>query len=426
MSSGRSVSPSTIVRSPATWVLTVAIILIALNLRGPIVATAPVLDVITRDLGLGALVAGLLTSIPVLCFALASPLASGVIGRIGPERAVTLGLLGVVAGTLLRSAGGQGALIAGTILLGVSITIGNVVLPVVIRRDYSPERAGFVTGVYTSALNVGSMITSLGTAPLADSTGWPLALVVWGSFAIIAGLVWCAAVGFRAAVVGTGEPVDRDVVTGPIEVITASIPVVSVADGDAAERLEDRSLFRRFSTWGLTLAFAGQAFGYYGLTAWIPTLLHDEVGLTRAGAGASSSVFQIMAVVGALGVPFLALRLRPVVIVALVSACWMFMPLGLLFAPHLWLLWSLFGGAAQGGGITIVFIIIVRMVTSDLEARRLSALVQGGGYALASLGPLVVGAVHDASGGWTLPMVVVFVSVLTLGVSGVLSARRVR
>lgn len=426
MSRERSASPSSIARSPATWVLTLAIILIALNLRGPIVATAPVLDVITRDLGLGALVAGLLTSIPVLCFALASPLASGIIGRIGPERAVTLGLLGVVAGTLLRSAGGQGALIAGTILLGVSITVGNVVLPVVIRRDFSPERAGFVTGVYTSALNVGSMITSLGTAPLADATGWPLALVVWGSFAIIAGLVWCAAVGFRAAVVGTGEPVDRDVVTGPIEVITASIPVVSVADGDAADRLEDRSLFRRFSTWGLTLAFAGQAFGYYGLTAWIPTLLHDEVGLTRAGAGASSSVFQIMAVVGALGVPFLALRLRPVVIVALVSLCWMVMPLGLLFAPHLWLVWSLFGGAAQGGGITIVFIIIVRMVTSDLEARRLSALVQGGGYALASLGPLVVGAVHDASGGWTLPMVVIFVSVLTLGVSGVLSARRVR
>lgn len=416
-------------RSPAAWLLTLAIVLIALNLRGPIVATAPVLDVIKSNLGLGALVAGLLTSIPVLCFALASPLASGIIGRIGPERAVTLGLLGVVAGTLLRSAGGQGSLIAGTILLGVSITVGNVVLPVVIRRDFSPARAGFITGIYTSALNVGSMITSLGTAPLADATGWPLALVVWGSFAVIAGLVWCAAVGFRKAVTGTGEPVDRDVVTGPIEVITASIPTVSVGDGsatDIADRAEDRSLFRRFSTWGLTLAFAGQAFGYYGLTAWIPTLLHDEVGLSRSGAGASSAVFQILAVVGALGVPFLALRLRPVVIVAMVSACWMFMPLGLLFAPQLWLLWSIFGGAAQGGGITIVFIIIVRMVTSDLEARRLSALVQGGGYALASLGPLVVGAVHDGSGGWTAPMIVVFVSVLTLGVSGVLSSRRLR
>ncbi|BDZ48761.1 hypothetical protein GCM10025867_10020 [Frondihabitans sucicola] len=248
--------------------------------------------------------------------------------------------------------------------------------------------------------------------------------MIWGAFAIIAGLVWCFAVGVRPAVLGTGAPADPDLVTGPVEVITASIPVVSV--GDDVDEREDRSLFRRLSTWGLTLAFAGQAFGYYGLTAWIPTLLHDEVGLGRAAAGASSSVFQILAVVGALGVPFLALRLRPVVIVGLVGACWLFMPLGLLFAPHLWLVWSIFGGAAQGGGITIIFIVIVRMVTSDLEARRLSALVQGGGYALASLGPLVVGAVHDASGSWTVPMIVVLVSVLTLGVSGVLSARRVR
>ncbi|BDZ48762.1 hypothetical protein GCM10025867_10030 [Frondihabitans sucicola] len=156
----RRPAASTVVRSPVAWLLTLAIVLIALNLRGPIVATAPVLDEIKGDLALGAFVAGLLTSIPVLCFALASPLASGIIGRLGPERAVTISLLGVVAGTLVRSAGGQAWLIAGTILLGVSITVGNVVLPVVIRRDFSPERAGFITGIYTSALNVGSMITS--------------------------------------------------------------------------------------------------------------------------------------------------------------------------------------------------------------------------------------------------------------------------
>ncbi|WP_326934339.1 MFS transporter [Frondihabitans sp. Leaf304] len=415
--SRRTLARST-VRSPAAWFLTLAIVLIALNLRGPIVATAPVIDTIKSDLGIGALVAGLLTSIPVLCFALASPLAAGVIGRLGAERAVTIGLLGVVAGTLIRSGGSQAMLIVGTVILGVSITIGNVVLPVVIRRDFSPERVGFVTGIYTSALNVGSMITSLGTAPLADATGWPLALIIWGTFAVIAGGVWILAVGIRPAVTGEGSRTDKDVVTGPIEVITASIPQVSVDD--------ERSLLRRASTWGLTLAFAGQAFSYYGLTAWIPTLLHDEVGLSRSGAGASSSVFQILAVVGALGVPFLALRVRPVVIVGIVSALWIVMPLGLLLAPQLWLLWSISGGVAQGGGITIIFIIIVRMVTSDREARRLSALVQGGGYAIAALGPIVVGAVHDSSGTWTAPMIVVLFSVLTLGVSGVLSARRVR
>lgn len=409
------------VRSPAAWLLTLAIVLIALNYRGPIVAVAPVLDDVRSDLALSAVVAGLLTSIPVLCFAIASPPASALIARIGPERAVTVSLLGVLLGTVLRSLGGEAWLVAGTIVIGFAITIGNVVLPVVIRRDFSPARAGLATGVYTSALNVGSMLTSLGTAPLANVVGWPWALVAWGVLVVLAVAVWSVAVGPRAAF---GRQALDEAEAAGVDVVTGEVRVVSEAEAAAARRAAV-PLLRRWTTWGLTLAFAGQAFGYYGLTAWMPTLLADEVGLTREGAGASSAVFQILAVVGALGVPLLALRLRPALVIALVAVFWTAMPLGLLFAPEAWLLWSVLGGAAQGGGITIVFIIIVRMATTDTDARRLSALVQGGGYALAALGPLAIGGLHDASGAWTVPLLAVFASVLVLGVSGVLSSRRV-
>ena len=437
------------VRSSPIWLLTLAIVLIALNLRGPIVATAPVLDQMIGDLQLSAVVAGLLTSIPVLCFALASPLASGLIVKLGPERAVTIGLAGVLLGTLLRALGTSSWLYVGTIVIGVAITVGNVVLPVIIRRDFSPERVGFVTGIYTSALNVGSMITSLATAPIAAVVGWPVALITWGLLAVVAGVVWCVAVGPRVALVGgrpaggAGAADETGTATGAAgpddatgasssgaasatDVLTGGISVVDEASAarDAADRR--RPLLRRPTTWGLMLAFAGQAFAYYGLTAWMPTLLRDEVGLTREAAGASSSIFQILAVVGALGVPLLALRVRPAVVIAIIAVCWTAMPLGLLFAPDLWFVWSLFGGAAQGGGITIVFIVIVRMASTDDDARRLSALVQGGGYAIASLGPLAIGGLHDLSGGWQLPMVGVFLSTLVLGVSGVLSSRRVR
>lgn len=429
-----------VVRSPAAWLLTLAIVLIALNLRGPIVATAPVLDQMSGSLGLTAVVAGLLTSIPVLCFAVASPAASVLIGRVGPELAVTAGLAGVLAGTVLRTLGTSFWLYAGTIVIGVAITIGNVVLPVIIKRDFSPERGGFVTGIYTSALNVGSMITSLGTAPIAAVVGWPLALLTWGLLAVLAAVVWSFAVGPRVALQGARLPAATGVDDATrassargdaSDVLTGGIPVIDerAAAEDAAERRAEAArppLLRRWTTWGLTLAFSGQAFGYYGLTAWMPTLLRDEIGLTREAAGASSSVFQILAVVGALGVPVLALRVRPAVIIALISLFWMTMPLGLLFAPEHWLVWSVFGGAAQGGGITIIFIVIVRMATTDTDARRLSALVQGGGYAIAALGPLAIGGLHDASGNWQVPMLGVFAATLVLGVSGVLSSRRVR
>ncbi|PZF63056.1 MFS transporter [Curtobacterium sp. MCBD17_013] len=405
------------VRERAAWLVPAAIVLIALNLRGPVVAVAPVIGDVRHDLGLTPTVAGLLTTIPVLCFALATPLASWVIARLDPERAVTASLVGVLAGTLLRSAGTSWALVAGTALIGIAITIGNVVVPVVIHRDSSPERVGIVTGVYTSALNVGSMITSLGTAPLAAVVGWPVAIAIWGVFVLIAAAAWSRAVGVRAAL--------RGPITASAEPLPVTGPIDQVLVPETQRHATAPAPARRLVTWGLVLAFAGQAFSYYALTAWIPTLLHDEIGFDTASAGASSSVFQILAVVGALGVPVLASRWRPRSIIVLVSLFWLAMPLGLLLAPQLWLLWSICGGAAQGGGITVVFIIVVRLVTTDADARRMSALVQGGGYLLGSAGPLVAGTLHEVSGGWTVPLLVVVGAVLVLGVSGTIAARNV-
>ncbi|WP_420369295.1 CynX/NimT family MFS transporter [Curtobacterium sp. L1-20] len=422
----RSVTPGL---RGAAWFLPAAIVLIALNFRGPIVATAPVIGDVRVDLGLTATVAGLLTTIPVLCFALATPFASWVIAKADPERAVSLSLVIVLAGTVVRSMPSAAALLVGTAVIGIGITIGNVVIPVVIRRDTSPERVGLVTGVYTSALNVGSMITSLGTAPIAAAWGWPVAIAVWAVFAVIAGVAWTSAVGARAAWLRPSRSAAEEPlpVTGPIDQVLDTGALRTVRAERAAQQAAAEPVrpARRLITWGLTLAFGGQAFSYYALTAWIPTLLHDEIGFSKASSGASSSVFQILAVVGALGVPVLAARWRPRAIIALVAFLWLAMPLGLLFAPQLWLLWSVLGGAAQGGGITVIFIVIVRIVSSDADARRMSAFVQGGGYLIGSAGPLVAGSLHGSTGDWTAPLLVVLVAVLTLGFVGTVAARRV-
>ncbi|PZE62667.1 CynX/NimT family MFS transporter [Curtobacterium sp. MCBD17_021] len=411
----------------AAWLLPAAIVLVALNFRGPIVAPAPVIGDVRADLGMTATVAGLLTTIPVLCFALATPFASWVIARFTSERAVSLSLLVVLVGTVLRSVPHEAALLVGTAVIGIGITIGNVVIPVVIRRDTSPERVGLVTGVYTSALNVGSMITSLGTAPVAAAWGWPIAIALWGVLALVAAAAWTYTVGAAAAWRGVDRDPEPLPATGPIDQVLDTGALRTVAAEPAAPVIEALPHpAKRWVTWGLMLAFGGQAFSYYALTAWIPTLLHDEIGFDTASSGASSSVFQILAVVGALGVPVLASRFRPRVIIVLVAFFWLAMPLGLLVAPQLWLLWSVLGGAAQGGGITIIFIVIVRLVSNDDDARRLSAFVQGGGYLLGSAGPLVAGALHGATGGWTAPLLTVLVAVLLLGVVGSVSARKVR
>jgi MFS transporter, CP family, cyanate transporter len=401
--SGRRSSPARSLQQPAVPVLLlVGVLLVALNLRGPLVAVAPVADDLRHDLGVGAGTIGLLTSIPVLCFGLAAPPASLLIARTGVHRAVLVSMGGVLLGTLLRSTGSAATAIAGTVVLGLAITVGNVVVPVIIGRDF-PGAANVVTAAYTAALNLGSTVTSALTAPLADLVGWPAALAAWGLPIILACLVWTAALRRR----------------GPR---TEAAGAAAAAAGEDAPPRPGRATtapWRRPVAWGLTIAFAGQAFSYYGATAWLPSLLADEQGLSRSAAGVSSSLFQVLAIAGAFAVPALvAWWGRPSLVLLAVTAAWATLPLGLLLAPALWPLWCCLAGAAQGGGITVIFIAIVRRSRDLTDNRRMSALVQGGGYTVAATGPLVVGAVHDATGGWTVPLLVILGAVAVIAIAG--------
>ncbi len=392
---------------PAAAVVT-AIVLLALNLRGPIVAVSPVVDAIRADLGIGAATAGLLTSLPVLCFGVLTPLASALLARAGLGRGVSIALAVLLVGTVVRSVDGLAAALAGTLLLGAAITVANIAVPVVIGRDLE-RHSGPVLGVYTAALNVGSMATLALTVPLAGLVGWRLALAAWGGLVLVAVVAWAFAVRDpgRAA---DGRP------AGP-----AGPPGADRAGDDPT----GPRWWRRPVVWGLTAAFSGQAFAYFGVTAWLPLLLRDELGLGPAQAGTAASVFQIAALVGAFGVPVLLRRPGPRGAVLVVAGAWTALPVGLLLAPTLWPLWCGIGGAAQGGGLVAIFALVVRHSRDLTESRRVSALVQGGGYVVASTGPPVLGAVHTATAGWTVPLLVVQAAIALLAVAGTAAAGRV-
>lgn len=427
---GQGSSPS---RAVAPIAVIVAIVLTALVLRGPLVAVAPIATTIREALDLTAGEVGLLTALPVLCFALATPFASLLIARAGPDAATLVCLLGVIAGSGIRSAGGIGALFAGTVLIGVFITVGNVVVPVIIRRDVTAARVGIATGLYTSALNVGSMLTSLGTAPLADAIGWQGGLAFWLVLPVVAAVFWTLLGRRRNGSVGdwlrsTRSPSRREsaLPSGAADAVSGSDDTAATADASGARSVSEtrRRPWRSLTAILLALAFAGQAFSYYGTTAWLPSLLRDEIGYSLSEAGIASSVFQISAIIGAPAVPLLAGRLGPRATIAALFTGWLSVPLGLLFAPQLHLLWELIGGAAQGGGITAVFIIVVRLATGGDDARRLSAFVQGAGYAVAATAPTVLGLAHDATGEWTVPLLCVLAGVLCFGAGGIAAAHR--
>ena len=409
-----------VARSRLPISLVVGIVFIGFILRGPIVAVAPITGVISGDLSLSAAQAGLLTTLPVLCFALMTPFASLFVGKAGANFATTIAIIGVGIGSIVRSSGGVEATIAGTIIMGAFITIGNVVIPVIIRRDISPGRVGIVTGAYTSSLNVGSMVTTIATVPLAAAFGWRGALFAWLGFVVLAAVAWVVAIGPRRAL--RWGPVKPSLETGAVDTVaidTRGIPLIA----------NEPRTWRNLSAVFLALAFGAQAFSYYGLTAWFPSILEQELGYTAGEAGTSSSIFQIAAVVGALGVPLLSKRIGIPKTFAVVSALWIAFPVGMIVAPGSWFVWGFLGGVAQGGGITIVFMLVVQLALTGTHARRLSAMVQGVGYALGATAPSLIGAVHDATSAWTLPIAVVLVSTLVFtgcGLAGALRATRAR
>ncbi|MBE4693206.1 MFS transporter [Brevibacterium casei] len=397
------------------WIVA-GIVVLALNLRTPIIAPTAVLGDIRADTGLSAAGAGLLTGLPVLLFALATPLASKTIRRLGAETTVLMCLSGVLVGTVLRSVGPTWLILLGTGVIGLAITLGNIVVPVIIRREVPWNQVGMVTGLYSAMMNVGSMVTLIGTGPLAALVGWRWAIGLWAVLALLGLGYWMILIRTRIR----RTPIDG--AAGDTAGAEAGAPAVSRTAEAKRPWREVSPEFRRIVVL-LVITFSGQSIAYYTTTTWLPSILADTARLDPALAGGTASLFQVSAIVGAFGVPLLAARSRPWVPVAIVAALWLSLPLGMLRAPDAYVVWAVTGGIAQGGGFTAILSIIARTAGSDRETASGSARVQGGGYLAATLAPPFAGWLATVTHGWVVPQLLVLAATLSFTVAGLLAAR---
>lgn len=404
-------------RSAFPWLTVTAILVVALSLRSPLVAPTPVLSDIEADLGIDSAIAGLITAAPVLMFALLTPVAAIVIRRTGAEIAVLITLAGVLLGGAIRAIPTLGGMLVGMMVIGAAITIGNIVVPVIIRRDVPPRQVALVTAAYTAFLNVGSLITALLTAPLAALIGWPLALFSWSVITLGGVVLWSVHMR-RDRIAGrpwaerdSGEAVTSapTTETGTILSLTGPLPVVERAGGG-------RPVYRMPVAWLLLGAFAAQSAAYYSLTTWLPTIAVEELGMDELLAGATSSLFQGFAVVGAFLVPVVARLAPPMVAPIIIASSWVAATAGLLLAPQLFLLWIVVGSIGHSGGFVVIFTRLIRVARTERQAASMSAFVQGGGYAIAAATPPIIGAIHTATGGWTVPLAVITGIAVVLGV----------
>ncbi|MBV9818387.1 MAG: MFS transporter [Solirubrobacterales bacterium] len=398
-------------------VLTAGVMVIAVNLRPAAASLGPVLHRIQSATGLSSSAVGLLPTLTVLCFGLLAPLAPVLARRVGMHATIAASMWLLLAGLALRLVPGIGLLFAGTVLAGTAIAVGNVLVPVLVRRDL-PERTGTTMALYTFALIGFASLASGVTVPVADALGggWRPGLAVWAIPAAIAAVAWLPALGRRAAPAGTGGD--------PAPAGTGGDPAPAGPVRDVPAPPPMRELVRHPLAWQVTLFFALQSGGYYSTLAWLPSIFASH-GVSDAHAGLLLSLTTGVGLVVALVVPGLAGRFRDqraliVGCCALTGAGILGVWLAPLAAPYLW---TVLLGLGQNAALPLALMLIVLRGGDVATTESLSTMAQSIGYVLAAAAPLAAGALHGLAGSWDPPLVLMLALVAPELLIGLRAAR---
>ncbi|MEU8967207.1 MFS transporter, partial [Streptomyces sp. NPDC048491] len=373
-------------------VLLIGIVLASLNMRAALASVSPLVSDISQSFGLSSTASSLVTSVPVLFLGLGALVAPWLARRFGSEPVLLFALLLLAVGILVRVAPSTVALYGGGVLVGTAIALLNVLMPGLIKRDF-PDRAASMTSVYTGAMIAGATLVAASSVPLEKAFGgsWEASLAVWSLLAVLAAVAWLPQV-----LIARGR-------TGH-EVRVTSTRSGSGTGPGSASGATGKSVWRSALAWQVTLFMGLQSLWSYVLIAWMPTIFTDH-GMSRSTAGVIFAFNNLIQVAGAFAVPLLAGRMRSqrpliVLVTSLVAAGYA----GLMIAPvsGAWL-WAGVLGIGQGGAVGLALTMIVLRSGDAQTAARLSGMAQTVGYLLAAVGPLAAGAVHQATGGWTIP-----------------------
>ncbi|EIQ4441008.1 CynX/NimT family MFS transporter [Salmonella enterica] len=374
--------------------LIAGILMIATTLRVTFTGAAPLLETIRTDYGLSTAQTGLLTTLPLLAFALVSPLAAGIARRFGMERSLFAAMLLICAGIALRSLPSAALLFAGTTIIGCGIALGNVLLPGLIKRDFS-QHVARLTGAYSLTMGAAAALGSALVVPLAlHSFGWRGALLMLMLFPLLAFLIWL--------------PQWRTTRT---------------ANLSSSRALHERGIWRSPLAWQVTLFLGLNSLIYYVIIGWLPTILISH-GYSEAQAGSLHGLLQLATAAPGLAIPLILHRFNDqrwiAVLVSLLCAVG---AAGLWFVPGQAVIWTLLFGFGSGATMILGLTFIGLRASSAHQAAALSGMAQSVGYLLAACGPPVMGKLHDASGSWYLPLSGVTVLAIVMAIFGLYAGR---
>jgi CP family cyanate transporter-like MFS transporter len=391
---GRSIGAGAAI-GPATAISIVGVVLVALTMRQAVAGVPPIL----ADLGLSTQMASLLVAVPVVCFSLGALAGPALRARLGEERAIFVMVATLFVGMAARALWPGWALLPGTMLAGLAIAVLNVLLPSLVKRRF-PNRVGAMMAAYTVAMATGSSLAAGFTYAILQAAGGSVnvALGVWAVPAALGLVGWLPQIGGGAST-GAG------------------------ASGSMAGR-RTVSVWRFPLAWHVTFFMGLQSLLFYGPLSWLPAIFRDR-GIDPTYAGILLLLFNGLGIVGNLTFPVIAARQAdqrwPV---AAAIGLMTFGLLGILLAPtSTAIIWVIVLGVSQGASLSLALLAIVLRSADADTAAALSGMAQSGGYLLASLGPLVMGLLHSATGGWTAPLLFLLAVCVVIWVPALTAAR---
>ncbi|AVK98750.1 MFS transporter [Lysinibacillus sphaericus] len=356
-----------------TLLLVIGVIFLASTLRMPLTVVGPIISFIREDLGISNVLAGFLTTIPLLAFAIVSPFAPVVARKLGLELTLFLSTILLAVGIVLRSLGTTGLLVLGTMIIGVAISFGNVLIPGLLKLKF-PYHVGLLMAFFTMSMNLTAGIGAGISYPIANAVlGWQGALAIALALVILTIVIWLPQLKFN-------KPEPTVVST------KARIP-----------------LWKSPVTWAVTGAMGLQSLLFYTTAAWIPEIYIAQ-GVAADRAGWMFSIMQISQVPMALVVPIIASKMtsqRPLVL--MFTAFYVIGFTGVVMEwTSLAVLWMILLGLAGGASFALAMMFFTLRTRTAFEAADLSGFAQSLGYLLAAVGPILFGYLHDLFGGWDI------------------------
>lgn len=354
------------------YLLLLGIIMIATNLRAPITSVGPLVGTITNSLNLTGAQAGLITTLPLIAFAIISPIAPKLARKFGTETTILGALILIILGLSIRYLPSISTLFLGTAILGCGIAVGNVLIPSIVKQEFQ-NQSGLVTGIYSVSMNLTGAIASGVSIPLIEKLGWTWnqAFSLWIILAALALLAWLPQLKNKKAT-----------------------PDVNVVD-------TNNSIWHSSLAWSVSLFMGIQSFIFYVLVAWLPEMLISQ-GIPSSKSGGMLSLLQLTLLPTTFIIPIIAEKRPNQKSLVVISFTLFTLGIsGLMFSSLAVISLSIIAiGIAGGIAFSLSMMFFNLRTSTPKEAADLSGMAQSIGYILAAVGPFLFGLLHDLTNNW--------------------------